>query len=147
MRRSSSRISQRATGRAIFDGVIRFTWNRSGYISLQNPLPRCSTGFWVPDRPLALVQSGNKASYHYERADLILRVSYVGTVPAVDNIPAGTLVRVSLARWWRPEDVPDLEERCYVQLSCWYEDAGQSLAAHLKAKRDQRGSFEETIPF
>ena len=36
-------------------------------------------------------------------------------------IPAGTLVRVSLARWWRPEDSePNFEERCYLQLSGWY---------------------------
>ena len=35
-------------------------------------------------------------------------------------IPAGTLVRVSLAHWWRPEDDHTGELRCYVQLSGWF---------------------------
>jgi ATP-dependent DNA helicase RecQ len=40
-------------------------------------------------------------------------------------IPAGTLLRVSLAHWWRPAEKPEEEERCYVQLSGWFlkEDA------------------------
>lgn len=132
---------------ALFDGAIRFTGSRSGYISRQNPLPGCSTGFWLPDRPLSLVQAGDKAYYHYERGCLILRVSYVGTIPVIDTIPIGTLVRVSLARWWRPEDAPEMEERCYLQLSCWYGDVAQSFAPHARGKKDQRDCFEETIPF
>lgn len=133
---------------ALFDGAIRFTGQRTGYISRQNPLPVCSTGFWLPDKPLTLVRSGNKASYHYDREYLILRASYVGTAPLIDTIPAGMLVRVSLARWWRPDDAPDLEERCYVQLSCWYDDVADSFAADQSKKTSsRRDGSEEVIPF
>ncbi len=31
------------------------------------------------------------------------------------------MLRVSLAHWWRPEDKPEGELRCYVQLSGWFQ--------------------------
>jgi hypothetical protein len=129
----------------LFDGLIRFTGNRSGYISRQNKLPSCSTGFWLADRPLRLVQDKGKASYHYARKDLICRITYVGaaTPPAV--ITPGTLVRVSLARGWRPEDTPDLEERCYLQLSGYYDDA-ESFSVHKKTGTLKPADSEEEIP-
>jgi hypothetical protein len=33
-------------------------------------------------------------------------------------LEANTLLRLSLARWW--QQAPELEERCYLQLSGWY---------------------------
>lgn len=45
-------------------------------------------------------------------------IKYVGFAEPINKIPAGTLVRVSLARWWRPTETS--EERCYLQLSGWY---------------------------
>ena len=36
-------------------------------------------------------------------------------------IPKGKIIRLSLAKWWKPED-SDIELRCYLQLSGWYED-------------------------
>ena len=45
---------------------------------------------------------------------------YVGFADPIERIPKGALVRVSLARWWRPDDAPDMEERCYLQLSGWF---------------------------
>jgi len=47
------------------------------------------------------------------------RFPYVGFEPKVNLIPAGTLMKISLARWWKPED-SDMSERCYLQLSGWY---------------------------
>ena len=48
-------------------------------------------------------------------------LKYVGEESPIKVIPAGTLVRLSLARWWRPEkSEPNFEERCYLQLSGWY---------------------------
>jgi hypothetical protein len=42
---------------------------------------------------------------------------YVGLEDATaQEIPQGTLLRLSLANWWAPED-SDYEERCYLQLS------------------------------
>ena len=60
--------------------------------------------FFFPKPP-----EGRRARYN---------IPYVGCAEAIDLIPAGTLVRVSLARWWRPEGMN--EERCYLQLSGWY---------------------------
>ncbi len=37
----------------LFDGLIRFTENRSGYISAQTGIPDQSVGFWMTDRTLA----------------------------------------------------------------------------------------------
>lgn len=109
----------------LFDAAVRFTGRRTGYIS-RDHVPPCSTGFWLPDRPLALSRGGDKLSFEYARDQLILRASYVGTQPPVEAIPAGTLVRLSLARWWRPRDA-EVEERCYVQLSGWYDDVSDSF--------------------
>jgi len=44
---------------------------------------------------------------------------YVGFASPVDTIPAGTLLRVSLARWW--DKYGETEERCSLQLSGWYD--------------------------
>ena len=53
--------------------------------------------------------------------DVLRGLKYVGEESPIKVIPAGTLVRVSLARWWRPEDSePNFEKRCYLQLSGWY---------------------------
>jgi ATP-dependent DNA helicase RecQ len=55
---------------------------------------------------------------------------FVGFQEPVEVIPAGTLLRVSLAHWWRPREDADVEPRCYVQLSGWYvpqeEDAART---------------------
>lgn len=102
----------------LFDGKIQFTGNGGGYISPSN-IPSGATGFWIPDSPLKLdVDDRDKRGYysHYMR-----HLSYVGTEEEVDVIQPGQLVRVSLARWWRPRDAdPSFEERCYAQLSGWY---------------------------
>jgi hypothetical protein len=81
-------------------------------------VPGQSTGFWIPDRDLVLRDDGK----HYDfRSRLGARgLSYVGEPEAKSQLKAGTLLRVSLARWWRPPDVDDMEERCYLQLSGWF---------------------------
>ena len=104
---------------SLYQGLLRFTQNGSGYISQRIGIPRCSTGYWIPDRPLTRVTANNKARYQYQSEPSPICITYVGFQPPVNLIPAGTLVRVSLARWWAPED-SDIEERCYLQLSGWY---------------------------
>jgi hypothetical protein len=104
----------------LYGGMLGFTANNSSYICHRRGVPPYSTCFWVPDRDLTL-RAGGK---HYDYTDQYGRprgVSYVGEPQALPRLPAGTLVRLSLARWWRPEDAgPDFEERCYVQLSGWF---------------------------
>lgn len=101
--------------RCLFNRLIGFTQSGSGYISHRIGLPIQSTGFWISDEDLDYQVDSQKYTYLYSKY-----LKYVGFATPVDVIPAGTLIRVSLARWWKPEDVQDLEERCYVQLSGWY---------------------------
>lgn len=102
----------------IFDGKIRFTASGSGYIAQASGLPSISTGFWVPDKDLHYSAAPRPAySAHGDGRYL----SYVGTANPLPVIDAGTLIRVSLAKWWRPRDAdPSFELRCYAQLSGWF---------------------------
>ncbi len=102
---------------ALFDRCVRFTGKGNGYISARK-IPSRSTGFWVPDKELDLSKQSNH--YVYDLRDTNHAFAYVGEAPPTKAIAAGRLVRMSLARWWRPDDLPDMEERCYVQLSGWY---------------------------
>lgn len=104
----------------LFDGLLGFTAKGNGYIGRRIGLPGRSTGFWLPDRNLLLRDDGKHFDYRSE-VGVIRGLAYVGEMVALKVIPAGTLVRVSLARWWRPSDAPDAEERCYLQLSGWYQ--------------------------
>lgn len=101
---------------SLYEGNLGFTSKGRGYIEAPN-IPSRSTWFWVPDNDLDLVAHDNKPYYQ----DGSYEMSYVGVAPAVSTIPKGTLVRVSLASWWKPKDAdPDFPERCYLQLSGWY---------------------------
>ncbi|MCW3112991.1 MAG: hypothetical protein JWR18_1387 [Segetibacter sp.] len=99
----------------LYEGCVRWTGSRNGYIAKSSGLPSVSTGFWIPDRDLTYA---NK-HYTYNDGNYDYGLSYAGFEASIDPIPANTLVRVSLAKWWKPEDV-DVELRCYLQLSGWY---------------------------
>ena len=103
----------------VFGGVLGYTSNDNGFVCQRLGVPAQSTGFWIPDRDLTLRADGKH--YDYFHGDSPRGLSYVGEPQALLNLPAGTLVRVSLARWWKPENAePDFEERCYLQLSGWF---------------------------
>ncbi|RMD60208.1 hypothetical protein D6833_10185 [Candidatus Parcubacteria bacterium] len=103
----------------IFGGLVGYTSRGNGYVCKRIGLPGRSTGFWIPDRDLNLREDGEHYDYGDDGPPRGLK--YVGEPDPPASIPAGTLVRVSLARWWKPEDAgPDLEERCYLQLSGWF---------------------------
>ena len=104
----------------LFDGLIRFTWNDTGYISRRNKLPNGSVGFWIPSNDLHRVDQENRIRYRCAGHGKNVWITYVGFEALVDVLPHGALLRVSLARWWRPQDAPDMEDRCYLQLSGWY---------------------------
>lgn len=103
----------------LFDGLIRFTQNGSGYISKRTGVSNCSTGYWFSDRPLIRITTMDKVRYQYQYASgSTVCITYVGFVAPIEIIEKRTLVRVSLARWWAPST--DIEPRCYLQLSGWY---------------------------
>jgi hypothetical protein len=111
---NSGVIIFRGSPNCIFNGLLRWTGKGGGYIWDRDNLPNNSVGFWISDEDLAL----NDKHYIYP-SDQIKRLPYVGFEPTVDIIPAGTLMRISVARWWKPED-SEISERCYLQLSGWY---------------------------
>lgn len=99
----------------LFDGVLKWTTNGSGYVN-SNSIPQNSVGFWICDKDLTY-ENGH---YLYPRRLFTQkRIKYIGYEHANGIIRAGTIIRVSLGKWWRPKET-DMELRCYLQLSGWY---------------------------
>ncbi|WP_166967334.1 dual OB domain-containing protein [Yeosuana marina] len=102
----------------LFDGLLKWTGNGSGFLDNPNNLPQNSVGFWISDRDLIL-EDNRYFVYKRKRIWKSRKFSYVGFPDRISVIPAGTLIRVSLAKWWKPEDIA-IGHRCYLQLSGWY---------------------------
>jgi hypothetical protein len=108
----------------IFQGKILFSTGQSGFVSGKIGLPTQSVGFWLPDIALELTILDDKRHYFYFEDRIGPRIyafPYVGFKSVIEKIELGTLVRVSLARWWNPNENNN-EKRCYCQLSGWYND-------------------------
>lgn len=100
----------------LFEGKLHYTSTGRLFIG-RDQLPRGSVAFWEPDRDLRLEES----RYVYPRERLGgRRFTYAGVDDPVETIPAGTIVRISLARWW-PENEPAENQRCYTQVSGWFD--------------------------
>jgi hypothetical protein len=102
----------------IFERKILWQKNGKGYFS-ENIInyPSHSVGFWVSDVDL----NYSNGFYIYENNGIRSQIVYKGNQTLLQVIPKGKLIRLSLAKWWKPADT-DIEERCYLQLSGWYED-------------------------
>ncbi len=96
----------------VFEGCLKLSCF-SPYID-KDAVPSHSVCFWRSNVPLKKVISFGKVKYNHERHFL----SYVGFQDPVDEIPEGTLIRLSLANWWSKDD--RFEKKCYLQLSGWY---------------------------
>lgn len=103
----------------LFEGHLASTASGSLYISERRGVPGFSTTFWRPDEDLTVQQDGPRIRYLYSGVDGVYSLPFVGFQQPLQTVPAGALVRVSLARWWRGVD-HDIEERCYAQLSGWF---------------------------
>lgn len=101
----------------LFDGKIQWTNGGSGFINSES-IPEHSVGFWISDKDL-LKKEFNGIRYIYSNHNSWRSLKFVGFQTAVDKLPKGTLLRVSLARWWQQDE--NTEERCYLQLSGWYD--------------------------
>ena len=102
---------------AVFGGALQSSrrTDGTGYVA-RDAVPATSTGFWFPDRDL--VWDGTKYfRYGGGTATGVGRLSYAGEAPAPRALPAGTMVRVSLARW---QQIGHYPEACWLQLSGWY---------------------------
>lgn len=101
----------------VFEGKLNVTGNGTLYIGQDN-VPQNSTCFWISDRPINRRDFNEKIRFNYDNNTRRwgYTISWVGENLDPEPIPAGTLVRLSLANWWAPEDSED-EERCYLQIS------------------------------
>jgi len=99
----------------LFDNFLQWE-NGSGYINKEKGIPKMSVGFWISDKDLTKFETkfGIRYSYNEDR-----KLKYVGYENPVNIIPRNTLIRVSLARWFKRDIYT--EERCYLQLSGWYD--------------------------
>lgn len=99
----------------LFEGRLGYTSNDRPYIG-RDDLPKGSVEFWEPDNDL--LWEGK--SYTYSSAiSGEFGFTYAGVEPPADKIPAGSLVRISLATWWPDNEPPD-RQRCYTQVSGWF---------------------------
>ncbi len=108
----------------LYGGMLQATKAGVQYIAERTGIPDFSTMFWRPDKPLQRCASAKRIRYVYPSSSGERSLTFVGFQEPLEQIPAGTILRVSLAHWWRPREMPDGELRCYVQLSGWYLDPG-----------------------
>lgn len=140
----------------LYDGLAQTAPGGALYIAERTGVPLYSTMFWIPDRPLRRSTSGKRIRYCYSGDKEECSLAFVGFQEPLEVIPAGTLLRVSLAHWWRPKDKPEEELRCYLQISGWFlpdegwsTDSGQEEAslpgpgipAHSAAEQVLRSVF------
>lgn len=119
---------------SVFDGKLKLTDMDKMYIS-KDDVPTYSTCFWINDKRL-LGYNNDRGRWQYRYTDMSNRygytISYVGSAEPLDTIEPGSLIRLSLAHWWKPNDSDD-EERCFLQLSgCLIEgkNGGEVIVQH-----------------
>lgn len=103
--------------RTLFDGTVAGTPSGRAYVPEDSQLPPCSTGYWIPSHDLDLKSFNGKVSFIYLGGGQIDRFSWVGMTDPPEEIIAGSLVRVSLARHYSPRSAP---AGYYVQISGVY---------------------------
>ena len=103
----------------LFAGLTGATSTGALFIAERNGMPAYSTMFWRPHQPLTRDNEGKRIRYRYPTADGGRTLTFVGYQEPLSELPAGTLLRVSMSQWWRPDDRPEAEPRCYLQLSGW----------------------------
>ncbi len=122
----------------LYEGLLQSTENGALYIAKQSGVPSYSTTFWQPDQPLIRDTEGKNVRYRYPTEKGGCTLTFVGFQEPLEIIPAGTLVRVSLAHWWQPENTPAVEERCYAQLSGWFFKEEPKRSIEVKSPPPQR---------
>lgn len=106
----------------VYDGKLNATDSGSLFISNEKGAPEYSTCFWICDRDLRKnrFSTDQKIKYDYLGENgRWYHITYVGLEDAPNVIPSGSLIRLSLAHWWHPDNT-DVEDRCFLQLSGVY---------------------------
>ena len=102
----------------LFARALKFERAGAAHICREH-VPDHSVCFWRTDAELVHTRAYEKDKYHYVHGDVNLYLAYVGTDPTIEVLPAGSIARLSLARWWAPSGSAT-PKRCYLQLSGWY---------------------------
>ena len=124
--------------RELYEGFLQNTENGRLHIAKQSGIPPYSTTFWRTDQPLILDTEKQKLRYRYPTENGGCTFTFGGYQEPPETIPAGTLLRVSLAHWWQPEDRIEAEERCYAQISGWFLEESK--------QEEQTPTREEKLP-
>ena len=105
----------------IFEGKVDFPRGKSCFIPNPKNLPSQSVGFWISDDDLFLTIFSDQRHYYYfnEYGD-VYTIPFVGFQPVQRVIKKGSIIRVSLARWWSPPG-SNSDKKCYCQMSGWYD--------------------------
>lgn len=106
--------------RELYEGLLQTTGRGRLYIPVGDDVPPYSTTFWRSDLPLTRDTQDRRIWYRYPTENGGYTLTYVGFQESPETIPAGVLLRISLALRWRPETQPDAEERHYAQISGWF---------------------------
>ncbi len=130
--------------RELYEGLLKTTSSGSLYIAVQGDIPSHSTVFWRPDRPLTRDTEGRRIRYRYPTENGGCTLTFVGFQESLETIPAGMLLRVSLAHRWKPKDQPDAEERHYAQLSGWFFEKAEQVQSERSREREQPSSSIST---
>lgn len=105
-----------------FGGLLQYTGSGSAFISRGAGVPDGSVCFWEASARLRRDDFETKIRYAFRQGFANRHISFVGFQTPVDEIPQGSVVRLSMARWWKPKDAPVEEpEKCYLQLSGYYQ--------------------------
>ncbi len=118
----------------LYNGLAQATPTGALFIAQRTGIPPFSTMFWQPDQPLYRDETAKRIRYRYPCPEDGRTLTFVGFQEPVETIPAGALVRVSLAHWWRPDNDPDAELRCFVQLSGWFLPQSRSGSAQTSRR-------------
>ena len=124
--------------RKLYKGLLQSTGSGALYIAKQSGVPPYSTTFWRPDQPLQRDTQKKNVRYRYPTENGGYTLTFVGFQEPLEVIPAGTLLRVSLAQWWRSEDTPDIEERCSAQLSGWFYQEEPESSTEMESPPPQK---------
>ena len=102
---------------SVFDGTVAATPSGRLYIPGEGPVPKRSTGYWIPDDEVVKSIHFEKVKFLYIGGSDFNGFSWAGMAEPPNRIAAESLVRVSLTRWYDPESAP---AGYYVQISGVY---------------------------
>ena len=111
----------------LYGALVQRSESGGLYIAEATGVPAYSTLFWRTEQPMERDTSGKRLHYCCPGPNGACRITFVGFQEPASVLSPGTLLRISLAHWWRPADRPEQELRCYVQLSGWFDEP---LATH-----------------